>query len=377
MLSLPWMWNHHRWRGNPQTLANAPRGTLPLPADPAAPRFGPAGPRNDAGTSASAASGTVNEFWVSISSSLIRSGYRRPGSTVTAKTSCTAASNHRNATTRPLLRSIAQTPQVRSSEAVDALLLQPLSAQQKLARLRDDSALDDSTRVEALKIARQLRIGEFGFDRLADMGARAGRWPEAAGGYAILASRSRPGEPARYLAALTRLRVDDLPGYRALCAAELDALGPSSEPNRANRVARNCVIGPANGLGPDSEAVVRLAESAVAGSSGPLLSAALYALGAALYRAGRYDAAILRLNESIATRDGPESGQDWAFLAMSHYRAGNGAQSRRWIEKLAGWKPSGDPLRFWDDIEVGLLREEALTLAAGPPSELPRDVFAR
>ena len=34
------------------------------------------------------ASGTTNEFSSNVSSSLISSGYRRPGSTVTAKTSC-------------------------------------------------------------------------------------------------------------------------------------------------------------------------------------------------------------------------------------------------------------------------------------------------
>ncbi len=50
----------------------------------------PPGVRGGDDTSAGAASGTVNEFSGNSSSSLIRSGYRRPGSTVTAKTSWTA-----------------------------------------------------------------------------------------------------------------------------------------------------------------------------------------------------------------------------------------------------------------------------------------------
>jgi hypothetical protein len=37
----------------------------------------------------------VNEFSSSFGASLIRSGYRFPGSTVTAKTSCTAVSNRK------------------------------------------------------------------------------------------------------------------------------------------------------------------------------------------------------------------------------------------------------------------------------------------
>jgi WD40 repeat protein/tRNA A-37 threonylcarbamoyl transferase component Bud32 len=265
----------------------------------------------------------------------------------------------------------------RASEAVYALVLQPLSAQQMLDRLRADPTLDDSTRATALQIVRNLRVGEFGLERLADRLARAGHWTLAAAGYGILNSLRRPGEPARYLAALTRLRVGDQMGYRMLCAAELDALGQSSEPDRTIRVARNCVLGPASGPGPDPEAVIRLAELSVASSSGPLRSAALFTLGAALYRDGRYDAAILRLDESLATRNGPESCQDWAFLAMSHHSAGHRGESHRWIERLAGWAPSLDPLRFWDEVEIGLLRDEALALVGSPQSELPADVFAR
>ena len=107
-------------------FTNGPRGPLPFPPDPAAPRVGSAGPRSDAGTSASAASGTTNEFSSSFSSSLIRSGYRRPGSTVTAKTSCTAVSNRKSATTCPRRRSITQTPQVRSSSASRSVIGMPL-----------------------------------------------------------------------------------------------------------------------------------------------------------------------------------------------------------------------------------------------------------
>ena len=52
----------------------------------------------------------------SLVSSLIRSGKRRPGSTCTAKISCTASSNRRKATIWPVRMSTTQTPQVRSVE---------------------------------------------------------------------------------------------------------------------------------------------------------------------------------------------------------------------------------------------------------------------
>jgi hypothetical protein len=101
------------WRGRAGAATRGgTRGTLPFHPDPAAPWVDSVGPRSDAGTSASAASGTTNEFSSGFWSSLIRSGYRFPGSTVTGEISCTPASNRKSATTCPVARSIAQTPQV-------------------------------------------------------------------------------------------------------------------------------------------------------------------------------------------------------------------------------------------------------------------------
>ena len=102
------------------------RDTLPFPGRPRRAAVGSAGARSAADTSASAASGTTNEFSSNFSSSLISSGYRRPGSTVTAKTSCTAVSNRKSATTCPVVRSITQTPQVRSSSVSRSVIGMPL-----------------------------------------------------------------------------------------------------------------------------------------------------------------------------------------------------------------------------------------------------------
>ena len=68
----------------------------------------------------------MNEFSSNFSSSLIRSGYRRPVSTVTAKTSCTAVSNRKSAITCPVVRSITQTPQVRSLSVSRSVIGMPL-----------------------------------------------------------------------------------------------------------------------------------------------------------------------------------------------------------------------------------------------------------
>ena len=121
--------------------------------------------RSDAGTSASAASGTTNEFSSRVSSSLINSGQRRPGSTATAKTSCTAVSNRNSATTHPVASSTTQTPQVRSSSVSRSVIGMPLKTA-RLAHLRESHEGQAAGEVEPAGEARHLG------DRLVSAGPR-------------------------------------------------------------------------------------------------------------------------------------------------------------------------------------------------------------
>ena len=95
-----------------------------------------------------------------------------------------------------------------------------------------------------------------------------------------------------------------------------------------------------------------------------------------LFRAGRIDEAIARLNEGLAaSREWQPDGSpgDWVYQALAHARKGDLAEARRWLERLRHW--SGDPrFSFWDIQELALLggEAEALILDAG----FPRDPFA-
>ena len=109
----------------------------------------------------------------------------------------------------------------------------------------------------------------------------------------------------------------------------------------------------------------------------------LATLGAALYRAGRFQEAIRSL----------EGGQVWlearAFLAMSHARMGHRNEARRWLDRIpdgpAGQAPAmEDDLRrvawdlstyFWE-LRLRLLRREAEALILFDPI-FPDDPFAR
>ena len=102
----------------------------------------------------------------------------------------------------------------------------------------------------------------------------------------------------------------------------------------------------------------------------------LNTLGAALYRAGRFDEAIRRLEEAIRLRGGDGLPQDWAFLAMAHHRLGHRDEARRWLDRLRDHQPSTDPDQFWNELEIRLLRSEAEAVILYDPV-FPDDPFAR
>ena len=103
---------------------------------------------------------------------------------------------------------------------------------------------------------------------------------------------------------------------------------------------------------------------------------ALNTLGAALFRAGRFEDAIRRLEEGIKLRNGAETPQDWPFLAMAHHRLGHRDEARGWLDRLRDRRPSTKPYQFWNELEIGLLRSEAEAVILYDPV-FPADPFAR
>jgi Flp pilus assembly protein TadD len=99
----------------------------------------------------------------------------------------------------------------------------------------------------------------------------------------------------------------------------------------------------------------------------------LTTLGAASYRAGRFEEAIGRLEKSVQARGGSASPQASAFLAMALHRRGDHQAARRWLEALRAHNPGNNSRFSWDDVEIDILRGEAEELVrdettAGAPS---------
>ena len=121
---------------------------------------------------------------------------------------------------------------------------------------------------------------------------------------------------------------------------------------------------------PDPSQSVRIAEKLV--TQEPKVAFYLLSLGAALYRAGRFEEAIQRLNASIAARNDDGVYGDWLFLAMAHHRLGHAAEARQWLDKTLQWeakKADAVPVRWNDRMELQFLRREAQELIEGKAAE--------
>jgi len=162
------------------------------------------------------------------------------------------------------------------------------------------------------------------------------------------------------------------------CSAQVSALlrkyQQTTDPNKANEVAWWCVLAP--GVVADPEDPVRLAELAVKGFAAGQKHYALNTLGAALYRAGRFEYAIRRLEEGIRLGNRESFPQDCVFLAMAHHRLGHRDEAHRWLDRLRNRQPSTDPNQFWDELQIRLLRSEAEAVILYDPV-FPANPFAR
>jgi tetratricopeptide (TPR) repeat protein len=130
-------------------------------------------------------------------------------------------------------------------------------------------------------------------------------------------------------------------------------------------------------LAPDAVAdpvvPIRKAETALATYPAGIRHYTLGILGAALYRAGRLDEAIRRLELSDRDWTGVGVARNWAFLAMAHHRMGHREDARRWLEKLRAYAPGNATQFFWESVEIGILRREAESLISH--AEIPADPF--
>jgi WD40 repeat protein/Flp pilus assembly protein TadD len=191
------------------------------------------------------------------------------------------------------------------------------------------------------------------------------QWDNAASDYQRAVERGTTDWRTGHPLALLHLRQGDQEGYRKVCSRLLQSSDSTGDALSANEVAWACCLAP--GAVSDTARLVRLAERAVAGE--PADPMRLNTLGAALYRAGRFDEAARQLEEAVRVHGHEGNPEDWLFLALVNQRLDKPAEARRWLTKAARWLDKKaaarkspdviDPLPWDRYLELRLLLGEA------------------
>jgi tetratricopeptide (TPR) repeat protein len=207
--------------------------------------------------------------------------------------------------------------------------------------------------------------------------ADLGQWEKASAEFDKATECRHPH--AWYSRAMLCLRDGNLDGYRTICADMLRRFAKADDPDAGAQAAWTCTLTPKAGADPAQ--LVLLAEKALAKSPKDHWNVNL--LGAALYRAGRFEEAVKRLTEASTLHADPYRTNmlyTWYFLAMAHQRLGHADEARRWLDqateealKPAAGRPEksgaafgGIPPNWNRKLTLQLLRREAEELIHGP-----------
>jgi len=242
-----------------------------------------------------------------------------------------------------------------------------------LAEIVADEALFD--RVLTLALKRSAEVSGLLLLRRAVQLAEQRQWDRASADFQKAAGLVPLDRWSSYEQVVTFLTAGDRDALRRAVAELLNRFQTTAEPVTANSVAWTCAL--ASDAVEDHEAPVHLAEVALNGWTDVDRHQVLNTLAATLFRAGRFEDAIRRLEEKFRIRLNGRLGepQDWAFLAMAHFRLGHRDEAHRWLDRLRNRQTTTDPNQFWDELEIRLLRSEAEAVILYDPV-FPADPFA-
>ena len=167
-----------------------------------------------------------------------------------------------------------------------------------------------------------------------------------------------------YPRAAVYLAAGDLEAYQELCRTALEVDGQTDDPEVAGHIAWVCSFAP-HALD-DPAALLTLAEKFL--ETDPNGAGKIYVLATSLYRCGRYDEALARLNEAVELRGEGACVWDWLFLAMTHHQLGHAEEAGKWYEQAAALlddtESPPDPWNHWwtERTYLKYLRGEAEAL---------------
>jgi eukaryotic-like serine/threonine-protein kinase len=198
------------------------------------------------------------------------------------------------------------------------------------------------------------------------------RWQKAAADLTKVTELDQNNVSAWYLRAVLALKLGDHNAYHQVCRVMLDSFGDAS-PAVARLGAWTCTLGPECGV--ELGRVVKLAEKLAAQNAKNRSDQTT--LGAALYRAGRFQDAVRQLDKAAALPADPSQAVEytWFFLAMAHQRLDHSREARQWLDRAR--KPP-EPKRKDADLPwnrrltVQLLSGEAEALLGAKDEKTPQ-----
>jgi tetratricopeptide (TPR) repeat protein len=200
-----------------------------------------------------------------------------------------------------------------------------------------------------------------------------GQWDRAAADLNEAVGRGTADAHVLSQLALARLGGGDGKGYRAACALLLERFGQAENEWMAHLALQTCLVAP--DAVPNGARLLEWAEKLAARNPGRY--AELCTLGAALYRAGRFDAAAGRLQEAVRAPGAQSTVWDKLFLAMAQHRLNHAgearaglAQARTQIQELEKRGQKNDEwLIEYHRAAVRPLQREAEALIEGPAAK--------
>ena len=193
--------------------------------------------------------------------------------------------------------------------------------------------------------------------RLAESRVRRRQWQKAAGLYLKAASQGPLPVGAWHQLRWYASRKTTCRPIAISARMMVQAAGKTApQPDVANAFAWICALGPK--AVEDFDPVVALAEGAVkAGGNERERHERLNTLGAVLCRAGRYQEARQRLDESIRAAGKDAYAADWLFLALVHLGLDDRAEAEKCLAKVPQPTPREGEVS-WADMETEVLRHE-------------------
>jgi tetratricopeptide (TPR) repeat protein len=218
---------------------------------------------------------------------------------------------------------------------------------------------------------------------LARDNVRYGRWNAAARDFKALLE-IQPGEITNWHDfVVLQLKLGNEHEYKVACKRLLERFSNATDWYTTNSAAWSLSLGPDAGV--DPEQIVSLARRAL--KLKPDDYSATNTLGAALYRAGRYQEALETLERAIALHGGGGLGFDMLLMALVKQALGQADEAREWCKRGVRWTRDAEtgkisdpaitlPLEWEAHLELEMLCREAQFAVGLLVPTLPRDAFA-